>query len=238
VDPAPDRIDFISAYCDRWCERCAFTSRCSAYAVRMAEGMCGDFREALELALGVALPAADDDSQSAVASWMAQENQEDEADEEADADWRRREARREQARAAPIAELASACSAVAWRWLESRQAEALTADPVLKEAFEIAAWDAHFIEAKLVRALQGQVDFEAGEGFVDDPVQNDWNGSAKVALISIERSEHAWRTVADATGGETPRAMATQLGDLLRLVEIEFPKARQFVRPGFDEPGR
>ncbi len=29
-----DRIDFISEYCDRWCERCAFTSRCSAYAVQ------------------------------------------------------------------------------------------------------------------------------------------------------------------------------------------------------------
>ena len=35
-----DYIDFISAYCDRWCERCAFTSRCSAYAVEIAIGMC------------------------------------------------------------------------------------------------------------------------------------------------------------------------------------------------------
>ena len=47
-----DRIDFISAYCDRWCERCAFTSRCSAFAVRAAEAMCGSFAEALELAVG------------------------------------------------------------------------------------------------------------------------------------------------------------------------------------------
>jgi len=28
----------------------------------------------------------------------------------------------------------------------------------------------------------------------DDPVQNDWNGSAKVALISIERSASAWES--------------------------------------------
>ena len=41
-----NRIEFISEYCDRWCERCAFTSRCSAYAVKTALGMCGDLREA------------------------------------------------------------------------------------------------------------------------------------------------------------------------------------------------
>jgi hypothetical protein len=34
-----DRIDFISAYCDRWCERCALTTRCSAYAVEAALAM-------------------------------------------------------------------------------------------------------------------------------------------------------------------------------------------------------
>jgi hypothetical protein len=108
----------------------------------------------------------------------------------------------------------------------------------VKEAFEIAAWDAHFIAAKLARALQGRLEFAAGDAFIDDPIQNDWNGSAKVALISIERSAHAWRTLADATGEDTPSALAGQLVDLRRLVEAEFPAVRQFVRPGFDEPGR
>ena len=50
-----DTIDFISAYCDRWCERCAFTSRCSAYAVRAAIAMCdNDFERALKLTFGPA----------------------------------------------------------------------------------------------------------------------------------------------------------------------------------------
>ena len=45
-----DRIDFISAYCDSWCERCAFTTRCSHYAVKVATEMCdGDFAAAIEL---------------------------------------------------------------------------------------------------------------------------------------------------------------------------------------------
>jgi hypothetical protein len=47
-----DRIEFISGYCDRWCERCPFTSRCSSYAVTVATEMCGDFEEALEPAVG------------------------------------------------------------------------------------------------------------------------------------------------------------------------------------------
>ena len=53
-----NRIDFISAYCDRWCERCPFTSRCSAYAVHVATAMCGgDFKAGLELAVGEPPPA-------------------------------------------------------------------------------------------------------------------------------------------------------------------------------------
>jgi len=232
------RIDFISAYCDRWCERCAFTSRCSAFAVQLAEGMCGDFRDALELALGVAVPDRQDPSRAS-GQWIAALDSHDEPDEEFDEEMRKRDMRHEQAEASPIAQLASACSMVAWRWLQARpDAAASSADPIVKEAYEIVAWDAHLISAKLARALHGQLDFEAGDAFIDDPVQNDWNGSAKVALISIERSEHAWRIIADATREETPRALAGQLGDLRRLVEAEFPAVRQFVRPGFDEPGR
>jgi hypothetical protein len=239
LDPETDRIDFISAYCDRWCERCAFTSRCSAYAVEMAEGMCGDFRNALELALGVALPESEEVQSGASASWSAGGDAEDEPDAEVDVEMQRHEAHRQQAESSPIAQLASACSMRAWRWLQARaDLDSPSPDPVVREAFEIAAWNSHFIAAKLMRALQGRLDFRAGEGFIDDPVQNDWNGSAKVALISIERSELAWRTIADATGEDTPGAMAGELRDLGRLVDAEFPAARQFVRPGFDEPGR
>jgi hypothetical protein len=46
-------IDFISADCDRWCERCAFTARCSNFAVSSALAMCdGNFEAAIELAIG------------------------------------------------------------------------------------------------------------------------------------------------------------------------------------------
>ena len=31
---AADYIDFISSYCDRWCERCAFTSHCRLFSLQ------------------------------------------------------------------------------------------------------------------------------------------------------------------------------------------------------------
>jgi hypothetical protein len=70
------------------------------------------------------------------------------------------------------------------------------ADPLVREAFTIASRDAVFIGVKLRRALDGRDrPIHGEEGDEDDPVQNDWNGSAKVALISIERSIDAWDEV-------------------------------------------
>ena len=55
-------IDFISSYCDRWCDRCDFTERCSAYAVQVATAMCdGDLSAGLELAVGSPPPLTDED---------------------------------------------------------------------------------------------------------------------------------------------------------------------------------
>ena len=74
-------------------------------------------------------------------------------------------------------------------------------------------WDATFVLPKLGRALDGRDRHEQGEDFDDDPVQNDWNGSAKVALISLERSEVAWRVIAQSTGDADPAALAEQSPD-------------------------
>ncbi len=72
----------------------------------------------------------------------------------------------------------------------------------------------------------------------DHPVQNDWNGSAKVALISIERSLAACRRIASATGDEDAAHLADGIAALRDVVRGEFPDADRFVRPGFDDGGR
>jgi hypothetical protein len=207
-----DRIDFISAYCDRWCERCAFTSRCSTFAMEAAIGMCGDVEEGLQLALGGAgMPPAS----------------------RAPAQPPRGTPREARAEEPPLLRLASAYSMLAHRWLRAeREAWGLSADAIVREAMNVIAWDHVLIRVKLDRALNGRQPCDDGH-----PIQNDANGSAKLALICIERSEASWRVVAQATGGDLPLMMAGHLAQLRADVEREFPEAHRFVRPGFDEDG-
>jgi hypothetical protein len=67
--------------------------------------------------------------------------------------------------------------------------------------------------------------------------EQDRNGSAKVALIGIDHSLAAWGALGEslASDSETILDMLVQLARLGRAVESEFPKARSFKRPGFDE---
>jgi hypothetical protein len=234
-----DRIESISSYCDGWCDRCRFTSRCSAYAVQVALGMCGDFGEAVELAVGV--PG---DVQAAPAAYASGVTADGELVEPATQVLRetleKEAARVAQIRATPIMRQATQVTIQAYQWLEPK-AEALAAGPdaLLVEALAIVRWDSGFVAAKLARALRGRDRCEHdGQIEDEDAIQNDWNGSAKVALISLERSEAAWQTIADATRDADAAALGRAIGDLRTAVERAFPDAHRFVRPGFDEPHR
>jgi hypothetical protein len=79
------------------------------------------------------------------------------------------------------------------------------------------------------------------DGWEDEPEMADFpkdsDGSAKVALIGIDRSIAAWRLVQlslpDRLDSIVP--LILQLERLRKRVEKSFPEARDFVRPGFDE---
>jgi hypothetical protein len=64
----------------------------------------------------------------------------------------------------------------------------------------------------------------------------DQDGSAKLALIVIERSILAWAVLSlhEPAFAETALSAMLTLRRLRAAVEKEFPKARGFVRPGFD----
>ena len=70
-----------------------------------------------------------------------------------------------------------------------------------------------------------------------DEFPNDSDGSAKVALLGIDRSIAAWRLMQlsepDRAASIVP--LILQLETLRYRVERKFPYAREFVRPGFDE---
>ena len=227
-------IDFISAYCDRWCERCAFTDRCSSRAVQVALEMCdGNFEEAVELAVGAPPPrtAAEAKRREAFAAEIAsipeptpQEMQEFE---------REREAQEERIEETSLTTASERVLLLSRRWLEDHgDSLGPTATPPLKGALEIAGFDCFFIHVKLHRAQSGADDARREGGL--RRIQTDLNGSAKVALISIVRSIAAWETIAEATGHPDAAQVTTELRALQREAEAAFPNAWKFHRPGFD----
>jgi hypothetical protein len=232
-------IDLISAYCDRWCERCSFTDRCSAYAVEMATAMCdGDVAAAIELAVGAPPPMDDRERhrREAFSDALGDVN----SAPPVPVRWRREEGDcRERIAAEPLMTIAMEGATLAGRWLAAHRSRvAAAADPVLADALDVAGWDRFFIPAKVHRALSGR-DRWLREEPDDDPLQSDWNGSAKVALISTVRSVEAWEAIAESTGDSEARQVADELALLRQQLESVFPDAWRFVRPGFDtEPFR
>src|SRR6266550_8662802 len=169
-----ERIDFISSYCDRWCERCAFTNRCSTFACTIAVGMCGDLAAGIELAVGVPHPPPDAPRETISGEWLPEFPSVEPSAEEM-AEYRRDdEARRGRLDRAALNVMATAYMQRSSAWLEQhREGAAGSADPLVHEALDIVAWDTYFVGAKLHRALDGRDRAWLGEDACDDhPVQN------------------------------------------------------------------
>jgi hypothetical protein len=102
------------------------------------------------------------------------------------------------------------------------------------DAMDVVSWYHTLTSAKVHRALHGK--HEDGD-WDEDRLQSDWNGSAKVALLGIERSIGAWSLIRDQLPDEAPqiRRFLARCGLIRRLLLDIFPDARAFVRPGFDD---
>ena len=99
-------------------------------------------------------------------------------------------------------------------------------------------WYQFFVPAKTERAVGGLVHIEEDGGDEYDIHQNDANGSAKIALIAVDRSIAAWSLLRDhfPEQGDGVLDLLVHLARLRRLLETTFPTARDFKRPGFDDP--
>ena len=85
-----------------------------------------------------------------------------------------------------------------------------------------------------MRAVTGRLE---NKNIADDPYPKDFDGSAKVALIGIDRSLAAWAGMLATLPEEEDNLykILIHLEQLRRKTEAEFPNARSFIRPGFDE---
>jgi hypothetical protein len=84
-----------------------------------------------------------------------------------------------------------------------------------------------------MRAVRGNIE-EEGERL--DEFARDSDGSAKIALIAIDRSIAAWAVIQHyvTDGDKEVIDMIAFLDGLRQAIEETFPNARSFIRPGFD----
>jgi hypothetical protein len=228
----PRLIPGIYNYCDGRCPRCAFTERCLTFLDNrelqsaaeppstIAEMVGASLRRTLSILTEVARRAAIDLEDIAQG--------EEGAAIEADPERHTRD---------PLAASARQYGELAWRIAQALQPiVAQRGDPAVVEAVDTINWFSTLISAKIRRAICGQSD-----GWEDhDGVQTDHNGSAKVAMLGIAESRAAWGVLMEA-GKATADGVPAQAVKMLDRLECDlrarFPRATEFVRPGFDETG-
>ena len=253
----PNFIPGIYNYCDRWCERCPFTCRCMNFALseeQFADPETRDiknkaFWEKLSEIFQLTLEMLKETAQEQGIDLDSLDLQQA-ADEH--------ETIRNSAKNHECPCAAKAYGKMVNNWFDSAKElfeekadnlglqvrlELPDSDPAeeadnLKDSVDIIRWYQHFIYVKLIRAVQGKKLKETSEDFEEFPKDSD--GSAKVALIAIDRSIAAWGQMREHFPQRRDDILdvLVHLDRLRRKTEAVFPDARTFVRPGFDSPDK
>ncbi len=104
---------------------------------------------------------------------------------------------------------------------------------VVWNASEIIYWHYGLIPAKITRAYHGILEYESD---IEDPIQNDANGSAKLALVIIAESLISLDVLKSNTQDFEQKIseLETMLRKIQKILKLDFPRADEFIRPGFD----
>ena len=249
-------IDGIFNYCDRWCERCYFTSRCQVFEQveqltpeemdisnkKFWDTLSKNLSDAKEL-----LYQAGEKHGFDIEKLTKTEFQEFEKDQKRS---------RKKIKDTELDRLTQEYIRMADDWLKNNdhirqiqkdvlqqmslgiQSDEKTLFYVqtIKDCLEIVQWYLFMIGVKFNRALSGKLEddgWEEANGF-----QKDSDGSAKVALLSAKRSFDAWLKLFELLPNEEQNLIPILglLQKILKKGEEDFPNAKNFIRPGFDEP--
>lgn len=254
----PNFISGIHNWCDRWCERCPFTTRCMNFAIGEQHGVG---KEPLDLH-NERFWAQLQDIFHATLELLHEMVEEQDIDLDAvdSTELMAEEERRQEAVSQHgLVTRAEAYADKVDQWFEAAgtlfkqkgeelvayvrmnlpglDVEAKVRD--LEETVAVIRWYELFIQVKLMRALHGKLDVEMEQFDEENNFPKDSDGSAKIALIAMDRSIAAWgRLLRHFPAQETELLdILVQLDRLRRATEQEFPAARSFVRPGFDTIG-
>lgn len=246
----PKFIPGIYNYCDRWCERCIFTSRCLNYAIdaetfsatEEAEDdnkeIWGKLQEAFSINPDLIKETSENEGPALDPGKMS-----DELDKEKDNHLKAKNhicSMAAEYYSRKVKEWFSISDEIFNKQQDQLRskiqidpAEAIKEVSVLKDAIEIINWYQNQIYIKILRAVHSKLDEEE----LTEIAVKDSDGSAKVALIGIDRSIAAWGEMLNYFSAveNVIFEFILQLDNLRKEIELTFPDSRNFVRPGFDE---
>ena len=227
----PDLISGVYNYCDRWCERCPLTSRCLVYATEQEDNESPQSRDINNEAFWRKLTAIFQETRELIVVWAGEAGVE--LNGSSDEDDSRSKRKRQLVDNHPLTKAGKKYANTATDWFREFDQAVELSD--VEDAREVIQWYQYQIAVKTMRALSGRK-----EELEEDPeitgFPKDSDGSAKVALIGIDRSIAAWRmmqlSLPDRSESIVP--LILQLERLRLRLERGFPAARDFIRPGFD----
>lgn len=222
----------IANYCDRWCERCAYAASCTAFYLGSDVGV------------GIRQEPYDrnwiDEVEGSYESIIAMVLREKQSLHIDAVELSRNEGfnislkddllcRPESRELLTIAEYYAKSLG---EWCKATGDERVEKVIGNRSVYQTIVYFQTSIPVKLFRALIGEDPDE-----VDHPVQNDGNGSAKAVMGMIRESLRAWAWI--LMKKEEMKNIALKqvilLEEILRGLQEKFPRAEEFIRPGFDE---
>jgi hypothetical protein len=251
-----DLIPGIDNYCDRWCERCAFTARCNNFKnnhsstadetdinnTDLWEHITENFQNTIQLLSKTA-------EEHGVSLDQAMITEDENKYEE------HRTALKIAAKNHQLSKLCNEYQQVVTPFVKKNELvddktqelmqcvrlgiktdkEVKVITVAISDCFDIIQWYLFFIGAKLQRALNGKLEGESRG--IDNRFQKDGEGSAKVTIIAIEKSMMAWTKLYELMPVIEDEALAalSLLSRLRKKILDEFPQAMFFKRPGFDD---
>lgn len=240
----PDLISGVYNYCDRWCERCPLTSRCLVYATEQDDMESAEIDDVRNEEFWEKLALLSREARETIVDWARKEGIDLS---ELGEDEERQKRKKQLVDNHPLTRAGKKYANAACDWLReydrtieisdqrTTEADRESAEQP-EDAREVIQWYQYQIAVKTIRALSGQKE-ELEEAQYDAECHKDSDGSAKVALIGIDRSIAAWRMMQLSLPeqAETIVPLILRLERLRLRLERHFPAAREFIRPGFDE---
>ncbi len=244
----PRFIPGVYNYCDRWCERCPLTSRCMNFALSEEHFSDPESRDLDNEAFWAKVSEVFQTTLEMVRE-DARELGIDLDSPDLQAAAQEREDIRNAAENHECCRAAKEYVQMVKDWFDSAkylfeektdelnlksELELPDTNPAgeaasIENCVEIIRWYQHFIYAKLARAVRGSLeDYDAS--------CHDSCGSAKIALIAMDRSLGAWGQMTEHFPGfkDCILDLLVHLDRLRKRTEEAFPDARTFIRPGFD----